>query len=48
VVKWTAEHGERFMLGGGLTMADQSRDYFLQVMDGLSHSKLRTRLTIGR
>jgi DNA repair photolyase len=29
VVKWTAEHGGQFVLAGGLTMADQQRDYFL-------------------
>jgi hypothetical protein len=29
VVKWTAEHGGKFVLAGGLTMADQQRDYFL-------------------
>ena len=36
------------MLGGGLTMADQSRDYFLRVMDERPRPRLRTRLTIGR
>jgi len=33
VVKWTAEHGGQFVLAGGLTMADQQRDYFLGVLD---------------
>ena len=33
VVRWTAEHGGQFVLGGGLTMADQQRDYYLGVLD---------------
>jgi DNA repair photolyase len=33
VVKWTAEHGGQFVLAGGLTMADQQRDYYLGVLD---------------
>jgi DNA repair photolyase len=33
VVRWTAEHGGQFVLAGGLTMADQQRDYFLGVLD---------------
>ena len=33
VVKWTAEHGGQFVLGGGLTMADQQRDFFLGVLE---------------
>jgi hypothetical protein len=33
VVKWTAEHGGQFVLAGGLTMADQQRDFFLGVLD---------------
>jgi DNA repair photolyase len=33
VVRWTADHGGRFVLAGGLTMADQQRDYFLGVLD---------------
>jgi DNA repair photolyase len=33
VVKWTAEHGGKFVLAGGLTMADQQRAYFLEVLD---------------
>ncbi len=32
-VRWTAEHGGRFVLAGGLTLADQQRDYFLGVLD---------------
>jgi hypothetical protein len=33
VVKWTAEHGGQFVLAGGLTLSDQQRDYFLDVLD---------------
>jgi hypothetical protein len=33
VVHWTAEHGGQFVLAGGLTIADQQRDYFLGVLD---------------
>jgi hypothetical protein len=33
VVKWTAEHGGQFVLAGGLTMADQQRDYYFGVLD---------------
>ncbi len=33
VVKWTAEHGGRFVLAGGLTLADQQRDYFFGTLD---------------
>jgi DNA repair photolyase len=32
VVRWTAEHGGKFVLAGGLTMADQQREYFLGVL----------------
>ena len=32
VVRWTAEHGGRFVLAGGLTLADQQREYFLNVL----------------
>ena len=32
VVRWTAEHGGQFVLAGGLTLADQQRDYFLGVL----------------
>jgi DNA repair photolyase len=32
VVRWTAEHGGRFVLAGGLTLADQQRDYFFGVL----------------
>jgi DNA repair photolyase len=33
VVKWTAQHGGQFVLAGGLTMADQQREYFLGILD---------------
>jgi hypothetical protein len=33
VVRWTAEHGGQFVLAGGLTMADQQREYFLGILD---------------
>ena len=32
VVHATADHGGRFVLAGGLTLADQQRDYFLGVL----------------
>ena len=32
VVKWTAEHGGQFVLAGGLTLADQQRDFFFGVL----------------
>src|SRR5512136_3260643 len=32
VVRWTADHGGRFVLAGGLTLADQQREYFLGVL----------------
>ena len=32
VVQATADHGGRFVLAGGLTLADQQRDYFLGVL----------------
>ena len=32
VVKATADHGGRFVLAGGLTLADQQRDYFFNVL----------------
>jgi len=31
-VRWTAEHGGKFVLAGGLTLADQQRDYFFGVL----------------
>jgi len=32
VVRWTAEHGGKFVLAGGLTLADQQRDYFFGML----------------
>lgn len=32
VVKWTAEHGGQFVLVGGLTLADQQREFFFDVL----------------
>lgn len=32
VARWTAEHGGSFMLAGGLTLADQQKDFFFQVL----------------
>ncbi|MCJ7678664.1 MAG: hypothetical protein MUO35_13200, partial [Anaerolineales bacterium] len=32
VVRWTAEHGGRFVLVGALTLADQQREYYAQVL----------------
>ena len=33
VIRWTAEHGGQFVLASGLTLADQQRDYFFDVLD---------------
>ena len=32
VVRWTADHGGQFVLAGGLTLADQQRDFFFRVL----------------
>ncbi len=32
VVRWTAEHGGRFVLAGDLSLADQQRDFFFGVL----------------
>jgi DNA repair photolyase len=32
VVRWTAEHGGSFVLAGGLTLADQQKAYFLDIL----------------
>jgi hypothetical protein len=32
VVRWTAEHGGKFILAGGLTLADQQKDYFFRIL----------------
>ena len=34
-VRWTANHGGKFVLAGGLTLADQQRDYFFGVLRDL-------------
>jgi DNA repair photolyase len=34
VVKWTAEHGGQFVLAGSLTLSDQQREYFAQLLRG--------------
>jgi len=33
VVRWTADAGGQFVLAGGLTLADQQRDYFFNVLN---------------
>jgi DNA repair photolyase len=32
VVRWTAEHGGKFVLAGSLTLADQQKDFFFSVL----------------
>ncbi len=32
VVRWTADHGGQFVMVGGLTLANQQREYFLNVL----------------
>ncbi len=32
VVRWTADHGGKFVLFGGLTLADQQKDYFFGLL----------------
>jgi len=32
VVRWTAENGGQFVLAGGLTLADQQKDYFFRTL----------------
>jgi DNA repair photolyase len=32
VVRWTAKHGGQFVLAGGLTLSDQQREFFLNVL----------------
>jgi DNA repair photolyase len=32
VVRWTAEHGGQFVLASGLTLSDQQKDFFFQVL----------------
>jgi DNA repair photolyase len=33
VIRWTADHGGQFVLAGGLTLADQQRTYFFEVLN---------------
>ncbi|NJD57951.1 MAG: hypothetical protein C3F13_16890 [Anaerolineales bacterium] len=32
LARWTAEHGGKFVLGSGLTLADQQKDFYLNVL----------------
>jgi len=32
IVRWTADHGGRFVLASGLTLADQQREFFFRVL----------------
>jgi len=32
IVRWTADHGGQFVLPGGLTLADQQKEYFFNVL----------------
>jgi DNA repair photolyase len=32
LAKWTSGHGGRFILGGGLTLADQQKEFFMSVL----------------
>jgi DNA repair photolyase len=32
LAEWTANHGGKFVLGGGLTLADQQKEFFLRVL----------------
>jgi hypothetical protein len=32
LVRWTAKHGGKFVLGGGLTLADQQKEFFLHAL----------------
>ncbi len=32
LVKWTASHGGSYVLGGGLTLADQQKDFFIRIL----------------
>jgi DNA repair photolyase len=33
LAKWTASHGGKFVLGGGLTLADQQKEFFLKALE---------------
>jgi DNA repair photolyase len=39
LASWTAGHGGRFVLGGGLTLADQQKEFFLRIL-GQNHPHL--------
>ena len=32
LVRWTARHGGKFILGGGLTLADQQKEFFMRIL----------------
>jgi len=32
VIRWTADHGGRFVLAGSLTLADQQKNYFFEIL----------------
>jgi hypothetical protein len=32
LAKWTARHGGKFILGGGLTLADQQKEFFMRIL----------------
>ena len=32
LVQWTARHGGKFVLGGGLTLADQQKEFFMRLL----------------
>jgi len=32
IIRWTADHGGKFVLAGSLTLADQQKNYFFQVL----------------
>src|SRR4030042_1331043 len=32
LAQWTARHGGKFLLGGGLTLADQQKEFFMRVL----------------
>ena len=32
VIRWTADHGGKFVLAGSLTLADQQKNYFFQIL----------------
>jgi DNA repair photolyase len=40
VIRWTADHGGRFVLAGSLTLADQQKNYFFEVLRERFHDLL--------